>query len=464
MSVHFHFSGGVHPRGNKNTQDFPSVRLDDFDEVEIVLQQHIGPPCVAVVKKGDAVLVGQLIGRADHPMAVPIHSSVSGEVTDVRYVISAAGTPVEAVLIHSDGQYRVDPNCRPPVVSSRSDFIAMVRAAGVVGLGGASFPAHIKMNPPKGAEPDVLLVNAAECEPYITSDYRQICEHPDEILDGILDTLHWLEIPRAIIGVENNKPLAISTLRREIEKREAATGAKIPVEVSSLKTIYPQGAEKMLIYSLTGRKVPTGKLPHDVRVIVMNVSTLRVIGKYKKNGIPLVRRRLTLDGSALNTPGNVNVPIGARIPDVIRAAGGLREEPLKVIMGGAMMGVALDRIDCGIIKANNAILVFGSKEAKIPHESPCIHCGRCIAACPMSLLPTGIDSSARRKDTDELEHFHVMDCIECGCCTYSCPAKRYLTQSIRNGKILVRAERQRAAAEKKLLEESERGKGAGAKG
>lgn len=446
------FFGGVHPKGNKNTHDFPSIRLDDFASVEILLQQHVGPPCVCVVKKGDHVNVGQLIGRADHPMTVPIHASVSGEVKDVSFVISATGAPVEAVTIISDGKYTVDPSCAKPEVNSRENFIKMVRNAGLVGLGGATFPVHIKLNPPKGSEPDVLVVNAAECEPYITSDYRQICEHPDEIIDGILAVMKWISIPRAIIGVENNKPLATDILEREITKQRLETKHESDITVKSLKTIYPQGAEKMLIYSLTGRKVPAGKLPHDVKVLVMNVSTLRFIGKHMKNGIPLVRKRLTLDGSALNTPGNVNVPIGAKIPDVIAAAGGTKEEPSKIIMGGAMMGFALDRIECGIIKANNAILVFGSKEARIPPETPCIHCGRCVKVCPMNLMPTGIDQSARRQEPEGLEYYNVMDCIECGCCTYICPAKRYLTQSIRNGKTLVRAERARAAAEQKLRE------------
>jgi len=446
------FSGGVHPKGNKNTHDFPSIRLDDFSSVEILLQQHVGPPCACVVKKGDHVDVGQLLGRADHPMSVPVHASVSGEVKDVSFVISATGAPVEAVIIESDRKYTVAASCTPPSIGSREDFIKMVREAGLVGLGGATFPVHIKLNPPKGSEPDVLLVNAAECEPYITSDYRQICEHPDEIIDGILAVMKWISIPRTIIGVENNKPLATGILDHELSKRRLDTKKDTNITVKSLKTIYPQGAEKMLIYALTGRKVPPGKLPHDVKVLVMNVSTLRFIGKYMKNGIPLVRKRLTLDGSALNTPGNVNVPIGARIPDVIAAAGGTKEEPSKIIMGGAMMGFALDRIDCGIIKANNAILVFGSREAKIPPESPCIHCGRCVTSCPMNLMPTGIDQAARLQDTENLEFYYVMDCIECGCCTYSCPAKRYLTQSIRNGKTLVRAERTRVQQEQKLRE------------
>lgn len=447
-----HFFGGVHPKGNKNTEDFASSRLDDFSEVEIYLQQHIGPPCVCSVKKCDKVCVGTLIGRAEHPMSVPIHASVSGEVIDVRYVVSISGDPVEAVRIKSDGQYSLDPSCQPPIINSREDFIGMVRNAGIVGLGGAAFPTHVKLNPPPGKEPDILLINAAECEPYITSDYRQMYEHPDDILDGILAVLKWISIPKAVIGVEANKKLGAETLRREISKRTKKTGEILPIDIVTLQTIYPQGAEKMMIYSLTGRKIPVGKLPHDEHVLVMNITTLRVIGKYMKNGIPLVRRLLTLDGSALNTPGNINVPIGAMIPDVIEAAGGLHEEPLKIIMGGAMMGFSIDRTDVGIIKQNNAILFFGSKEAIVPPETVCIHCGRCLRVCPMRLVPTGIDRAARAQDIPELERYHVMDCIECGCCTYTCPAKRFLTQSIRTGKKILRSEAARVALEKKLME------------
>ncbi len=255
-----------------------------------------------------------------------------------------------------------------------------------------------------------------------------------------------MQIDRAIIGVEDNKPLAAEVLRNEITKYYLAMNIKPSIKVVSLKTIYPQGAEKMLIYSLTKRAVPSGALPHDVGVLMLNVSTVRFISKYIKTGMPLVRKRVTLDGSGLNLPCNVNVPIGALIPEVIEAAGGLAEEAGKIIMGGSMMGVAVDRLDVSIIKHNNAILVFGQKEASIPDETQCIRCGRCITACPMKLMPTNLDIMARNKDIDGLKQHHVMDCIECGCCTYVCPAKRYLVQSIRNGKSYVR---QQAAMEGK---------------
>lgn len=445
------FRGGVHPKPNKNTDVLPSIRLNDFPEVEILLQQHIGPPCACVVAPGDYVYVGQLIGKAEHPMAVPIHSSVSGTVKEIHYVVSAIGAPVESVRIESDMKFNMLPSLSCPQINSKEEFLAMVRSCGLVGLGGATFPTHIKLSPPKGKEPDLLLINAAECEPYITSDYRLICEHPDQVIDGILAVMKWIDIPRTIIGFEDNKPFVQKIFSHELGKRVFKTGEKSDIQIRSLKTKYPQGAEKMLIYSLSGRKVPTGKLPHDVRVLVMNVTTVCFIGRFMKEGVPLVRKRITLDGSALNTPGNFNVPIGAKIKDVIAAAGGTREEPRKIIMGGPMMGVALDRDDCGIIKANNAILVFGSKETTIPAESPCIRCGRCVAACPMNLMPTGIDQSTRARDLNGLEFFHVMDCIECGCCTYVCPAKRFLTQSIKNGKVFVKAENARLEREKQLV-------------
>ena len=449
------FAGGVHPLGNKNTDVLPSIHLHGFPEVELLMQQHIGPPCTCVVRPGDHVDVGTMVGRADKPMSVPIHSSISGTVKEVHYVVSANGTPVEAVRIESDFKHSINPFCRPPKVESFEDFIQMIRDSGLVGLGGAAFPTYIKLNPPKNKMPDTLIVNAAECEPYITADYRQICEHPDDIIDGILEVMKWLEIPKTIIGVEDNKPLVTRIFSHEIKKRVYKTGKHPDIEVRTLKTIYPQGAEKMLIYTLTGRKVPPGKLPIDVHTLVMNVSTLRFIGLYLKEGVPLTRKRMTLDGSALNTPGNFIVPIGARIQDIIEAAGGTREEPKKIIMGGAMMGVALDRIDHGIIKANNAILVFGSEETTLPPESPCIRCARCVASCPMDLIPCGIDKATRLRDTDMLEKYHVMDCIECGCCTYACPSKRFLTQSIKNGKVMVRAERARIKKEQELLAASE---------
>lgn len=440
------FSGGVHPKGNKNTHFYPTVRLDRFKTLRIPMSMHIGPPCKCLVKIGDPVRVGQIIGEPTSAMAVPIHSSVSGIVRAIRREVASNGRSMEVVEIESDLQYTLDESIRPPVVDDKDDFVKALRDSGLVGLGGAGFPTYMKMQPPPGKEPDVLLINAAECEPYITADFRQCAEHPDEIIDGIMQVMKYMQIKRAIIGVEDNKPLAAEVLRNEIMKYYLAQNIKPDIKVARLKTIYPQGAEKMLIYSLTKRIVPSGGLPHDIGVLMLNVSTVRFISKYLKTGMPLIRKRVTLDGSGLNLPCNVNVPIGALIPDVIEAAGGLKEEAGKIIMGGSMMGVAVDRLDVSIIKHNNAILVFGKKEAEIPDETQCIRCGRCITACPMALLPTSLDIMARNKDVEGLKQYHLMDCIECGCCTYVCPAKRHLVQSIRNGKTYVR---QQTAKEEK---------------
>lgn len=438
-----HFSGGVHPKGNKNTHFYPTTRLDNFQSIRIPMSMHIGPPCVCTVKPGDKVMVGQVIGRADAPMAVPIHASVSGEVTSVHKEVASSGLSVEVVVIESDGKGTQHPEVKPPQIKSREDFIGALRESGLVGLGGAGFPTFMKMRPPQGKEPDILVINAAECEPYITADFRQCAEHPDEIIDGIMQVMHYMNIAKALIGIENNKPLAAEVLEYELVKLKLAANLEPDISVVRLQTIYPQGAEKMLIYSLTKRKVPAGGLPHDINVMVLNVSTVRFISKFLKTGMPLIRKRLTLDGSGVNVPCNVNVPIGAAIPDVIKAAGGFSDEAkesAKIIMGGSMMGLALDRLEISIIKHNNAILVFGEDEASIPKETQCIRCGRCITACPMLLMPTNLDLMTRNKDIAGLREYNIMDCIECGCCTYVCPAKRYLVQSIRNGKIYVRQE------------------------
>jgi electron transport complex protein RnfC len=260
-------------------------------------------------------------------------------------------------------------------------------------------------------------------------------EHPDEIIEGVIEVMRWLLIPSAIIGIEDNKMPAVEVLKAAVLR----SGKQVVISIRVLASMYPQGAEKPLIYHMTGRKVPSGGLPYDVKTLVLNVSTVRFIAKYLHTGMPLVRKRLTLDGGALASPCNVNVPIGALIPDIIAAAGGLVSEPAKIIMGGPMMGVAVDRIDVGIIKANNAILVLNAREALTPSETPCIRCSRCIDSCPMDLLPTSLDAAARKEEIGELAEFHVMDCIECGSCSFVCPAKRHLVQSIRSGKQQLRA-------------------------
>ncbi|HBP37408.1 MAG TPA: electron transport complex subunit RsxC [Clostridiales bacterium] len=442
------FPGGVHPRGNKHAHSCPTVYLDQFKTVRIPMLMHIGPPCTPVVQPGDRVEVGQIIGQPVGALAAPIHASVSGTVRSVRKEVASIGSPVDVVEIESDGKETVHESIKPPIVRNKAEFIQAIRDSGLVGLGGAGFPTHMKMRPPAGKEPDILVINAAECEPYISTDFRLCIEHPDEIINGIMQVMKYMDIPRALIGIENNKILAADILNEELMKIRLNANLRPNIKVVQLRTLYPQGAEKMLVYALTGRKIPAGGLPHDAKVMVLNVGTVRFISKYLKDGLPLIRRQITLAGSCVRTPGNLSVPIGARIPDIIEAAGGLSEEAGKVLMGGSMMGVALDRLDASIIKNNNAILIYNRKEAAIPPETQCIRCARCVFTCPMKLMPTVLDNMARNKDIEGLRQYHVQDCIECGCCTFVCPAKRYLVQSIRNGKAYVKNAQAKEAAAK----------------
>ncbi len=439
-----YFSGGVYPNPNKNTLFYPTKRLNQFPVVRIPMSMHIGPPCSCIVKKGDQVLVGQMIGEPTKEPSVPVHSSVSGTVRSVHKEVASSGRSVVVAEIESDGHFTFHPDVKPPVIHNRNEFIRALRDSGLVGLGGLGYPTYAKLQPKEGRKFDTLVVNAADSEPYITADFRQCVDHPDEIIDGIRAVMRYLDIPVARIGVEKNKPQAADVLLYELEKVKHTAGAHTSIYLDRLPLIYPQGAEKMLVYSLTGRKIPSGGESGDVNVLVLNVSTVRFISKYLKTGIPLIRRRLTLDGSALRTPCNVNVPIGAPIPDVISAAGGILDEEkdsVKIILGGSMMGVALDRADASVIKYYRALLVFGKKEAEVPPEAVCIRCARCLKACPMKLVPATLDKMARHKDIEGLEQYHVRDCIECGCCAYVCPAKRYLVQSIRNGKTHIKQAR-----------------------
>lgn len=428
------FTGGVHPDATKNTANLPVVVLEDFSKVQIPLSMHTGVPCTPIVKVGDEVAIGQKIADSDAFLSVPIHGSISGKVTAIKKIISNTGSPVDAIEIESDGTDKIHDSVQPPEIDSKESFIKAIRESGLVGLGGAAFPTHVKLVPPKGKEPEVLVVNGAECEPSLTSDYRNMIEHTDEIVKGIEAVLKWMDIPEAVIGVEDDTKDAALKLQSEIVK--SAYNGRIRVKL--LKTIYPQGAEKPLIYMTTGRKVPAGGLPHDVKVMVLNVTTVLFIAQYLETGMPLVRRNLTVNGGAVANPSNVSAPIGAFIRDIVEKIGGFKKTPSKILMGGTMMGVAIDRQNVGIIKANNAILLLDEEEAATPQEYPCIRCSKCLDVCPMNLMPTNIDIASRNSDIEGLEKFHAMDCMECGCCSFICPSKRFLVQSIRNGKQLLR--------------------------
>ena len=408
------------------------------------MNMQIGPGCKPCVKAGDHVDVGQMIGEPIAGMSVPIHTGVSGTVKKISEVIKSDGREMQEVAIENDGEFTVHESVKPREIKTKDDFIEAVRDAGLVGLGGAGFPTHFKLNPPPDKPIDMLLINAMECEPYITSDDHICRMYADEIIAGTATVLKWTGIKQAIIGLEDNKPEAAEALREALAKSD--TPEKDKIEIKILQTMYPQGAEKVLIRHLADREVPSGGLPHDVGVLVMNVGTVRYVEYFIQTGMPLTRKIITLDGSAVRKPGNYDVPIGASIADILEASGGTRKTPEKVIMGGPMMGVAVDRLDSPILKNNNAILAFGEEDALLPGESPCIHCGRCVRACPMYLMPTELDRAARALNVEDLKEFAVMDCIECGSCTFVCPAKRFLVQNIRVGKSLVRQDAQKQKA------------------
>ena len=437
-------SRGVSPSHRKHTENQKPIRLQNVESVTIPMKQHIGAPCEPTVKVGDSVKVGQVIGDTGAFMSAPIHASISGTVAKVSDVRLASGESVKAVTIKSDGLMELYEGITKPQYDNVEQFLACVRASGLVGLGGAGFPAHVKLKVPQG-KVDVLVINAAECEPYITTDNRECIDNTADVIDGIELVCKVLDIKTAVIGIENNKPEAIRILREEVAKRNSS------IEVKALKSKYPQGAEKVLIHSATGRVVPMGGLPMDAGCIVMNVASIAFLARYMRTGKPLVTRTVTVDGSAISNPCNLRVPIGVSAQDVVNAAGGFGKEAKKIILGGPMMGNSVSSLDYYMTKTNNALLAFDEKDARSKKESACIRCGRCVGVCPMKLMPASLEKYQRCGDAEGLENGAVLNCIECGCCSFTCPAGRQLVQSIRLGKSIVRtaqAERKKKEAEK----------------
>lgn len=403
--------------------------------VTISMLQHIGAPCSPVVKAGDRVLVGQVIGDTDAFVSAPIHSSVSGTVKEISSILTPNGASINCVVIESDGLME-QIECTSPDVSTHEKFIKAVRDSGLVGLGGAGFPAHIKLKVPPDKEIDTLLINAAECEPYITSDHREILENSWSVMSGIYAIKELLGIHRVIIGVESNKPDAIELLKTIADNKKI--DPKDEVTIMTLKAVYPQGAEKMLVQACTGRRVPPGKLPSDVGCVVMNVTSIAFLAQYLKTGIPLVSKRVTVDGSAIKNPQNVIVPVGTPIKDLIEFCGGYSVPPKKILYGGPMMGLALSNDNLPILKQTNAIIAFAEKEATLKESGACIRCGKCIDNCPMSLMPVILSKAAEKKDIEKLKKYDLPSCIECGSCSFICPAHRHLLQSLRIGKQLLK--------------------------
>ena len=422
---------GLRVAHSKNTENSPIKDMPVPPEVRIPMSQHLGAPCRCLVKKGDRVLRGQLIGEPTAFMGAPIHSSVSGTVKLIDYTTLSTGDRCDIAVIETDGLQELTPGLEPPSITDKAGFIEAVKASGLVGLGGAGFPTWIKLNIKPEQRAEYLLINAAECEPYITSDYRTMLEGPEDILAGLRAVKQYVGIDKAVVSIEQNKPAAIEKMR--------ALGAQSgEFSVHVLKSKYPKGAEKVIIYDTLGRVVPEGGLPIDVGTIVMNVTSAAFLGSYLRTGLPLMDKVITVDGGAVRQPQNLRVVIGTPISAAADFCGGLKCAPQKVIMGGPMMGMTVYDIDAPVIKNNNAVLFFDEKQSREKKTTACIRCGRCMDNCPVHLMPAAIEKAYQAKEETRLRELKVSLCMECGCCSYVCPAKRELVQVNKLAKKLLR--------------------------
>ena len=435
---------GVHVPHMKNTADCEGVKMTAPAVVTIPMAMHIGKPAKVIVKKGDTVKAGQLIGEADGFVSSNIHSSVSGTVQKVDEMVSSMGAKVPCVVIASDGKQELYEGIKAPDPADFESFIAAVKLSGVVGLGGAGFPSFVKLSVKDLSKIQHVVVNAAECEPYITSDTRTMMDKGEYVFKGIEIIKKYLLAKHFVIGIENNKKDAINKMKSLAEKTEG-------VEVHVLPAMYPQGGEKVLVYNTVKKVIPKGGLPLDVGVIVINVTTLAFIGEYFEKGIPLIEKCVTVDGSAVKEPKNIIAPIGTSIKDLVEAAGGLKSEPAKVLYGGPMMGIAAPSMDEPVLKNTNAVIIMDKKEAEQNKTTPCISCGACLNHCPFKLNPRDIARAYKLGDGEALKKLCVDLCMECGCCSFICPAKRPLVQTNKLAKIKLRE----YLAEQKAMKEKE---------
>lgn len=449
--------GGVHPPGFKEYAEDQLIRETVASSIVVIpMQQHVGAQCVPRVKKGDRVYVGTVVGDAEAYVSAPVHSSVSGKVLQVAAYAHPTGGDVLSVLIANDGQYMPESSLTPPGdwhTMDADEVRQAIRNAGIVGMGGAAFPTHVKLNPPREYTIDTVILNGAECEPFLTSDYRLMLEEPEAVVEGMRIIMKVVGAPKGIIAIEDNKPKAL-------KKMEMAAGGNA-FEVSSLKTRYPQGAEKVLITTLLGRRVPEGGLPMQIGVIVNNVGTAHAIAHYFSTGVPLIRRVVTVTGSVVSNPSNLMVPLGTSFADTMEACGGFTEPPAKVIMGGPMMGLAQYTLEVPVIKATSGILALSEREVEqaMPTEPKCIRCGRCVDACPMGLIPTYLAAYAYKEKWDELQRLKVNDCIECGCCAYACPTKNPMVQLVKFGKAGLAQRKERSERRAADMAAARKGKG-----
>ena len=427
---------GVHVPHRKNTQNKPVAKMDVPKTLTFPMSMHIGAPATPIVKVGDEVKVGTKIAEAGGAVSAPIHASVSGKVTAIRDYLLSNGAVGKAVVIESDGEMTPDENIVPPVIDSKESLVAAVRESGIVGLGGAGFPTHVKLNVEPG-KIEQLVINGAECEPYITSDSHTMVTRRDDMAYALKILMEILQIKSVVIGVESNKKEAIASMK--ILARELSDHGEVAVKV--LPSIYPQGGEKVLVYNTTGKIIPIGKLPLHVGCVILNSTTLATLGSYFKTGMPLVEKCVTVDGGAVTAPQNVMVPVGTSMEDVFAACGGFRAEPAKLLYGGPMMGISVPDTSAPVLKQTNAILALTEKEAKLPKTTACISCGSCTNACPFGLTPAAIARAYNRKDAEALEALNINACMECGCCSFVCPANRPLVQTNKLAKVLLREEK-----------------------
>lgn len=424
------FFGGVHPRGFKELSKDEPIRPLHPKIVSIAMSQHIGAPCKPLVSVGQRVQLGQKIGDGQG-LCVPVHASVSGTVIAVENRPTPSGTDGLCVVIEND---RRDTLCRDIHPRENVDaltadeLIAIIREAGITGMGGAGFPTCVKLSSGVG-KVDTVIVNGAECEPYITSDDRLMRETPERIVRGLAIVQKILQPKQTVIGVEANKPEAIASLQKHLPEG---------VQLLTMKVRYPQGAEKQLIQTVTGRQVPPGGLPAMVGCAVFNVATCAAICDAVYDGMPLVRRAITVTGHAVEKPGNFLAPIGTSFADLLIAAGGFHGIPHKIFVGGPMMGIAQHTLDAATIKGNNALTCYSVSDLRVKPNPHCIRCGKCVDVCPMHLMPIFLHRAQKREDLAALEKGNVMDCIECGSCAYNCPAEIPLVQSFRTAKKMLR--------------------------
>lgn len=436
------FKGGVNvPHYKELSEKAPLERAVEPEVVTIPLHQHTGAPCEPLVKPGDEVKVGQKIGQSDAFVSAPVHSSVSGKVKSITPMAIPTGLTVNCVVIESDGENQVHESVKPrgnlEELSSK-EIIDIIKEAGITGMGGAGFPTYVKLSPPSDKKIDTIIINGAECEPYLTADHKLMLNEAEKIVFGVKAIMKAVNVENAIIAIENNKPDAIKLL-------EKASENEANIKVASLKVKYPQGDEKRLISATLGRAVPSGGLPMDVGAIVCNVSTTKAIADAVLEGKPLYERIVTVTGNGIKEPKNLIAKIGTPFKDLIAQCGGFNEgSPGKIVMGGPMMGISQFTIDVPVIKGSGGILVLTEEEAKPVPMGPCIKCGKCVGVCPVNLQPLYLSSYSLKDKFDKAEELHALDCVECGGCSYICPAKRPLVESIRVAKREIISKRKRS--------------------